>query len=75
MKWQPIDTAPRDGSRLILVVAGFQPTVGYWRKTQWWNDRLNASKLAAEFVFGDADPTYAPTHWMPLPPPPLTEEP
>lgn len=34
MDWQPIETAPRDGAR-ILVSDGKSVTEGYWRRG-WW---------------------------------------
>jgi hypothetical protein len=67
-EWQPIETAPKDGRRLILhwSTTGYVD-VRYWRPGQerWWG-------------FPDSDPRYdpdlaiknVPTHWMPLPKPP-----
>ena len=61
--WQPIETAPLDGTR-ILLVDGEHPTdmcTGWWTMAGWRD-------------FGDigcnglAD--YSPTHWMQLPAPP-----
>lgn len=57
--WQPIETAPKDGTRLLLHYAPRRLTkVGkwdagscYWSADQWLHEK-------------------APTHWMPLPAPP-----
>ena len=63
MDWQPIETAPKDGTRVLLVEAE-QPT---GVSTGWWT-------MAGWRDFGDigcnglAD--YSPTHWMQLPAPP-----
>lgn len=50
-RWLPMESAPRDGSRMILRHMGDVETEGYW-KYQWrdWRDRK-----------------IYPTQWMPLP--------
>lgn len=35
--WQPIETAPKDGSHIITLVKGFRPTVGWWDGKEWTN--------------------------------------
>jgi hypothetical protein len=72
-QWQPIETAPRDGTNILAIVSGnhpdsgeaFTPEVVFWRIDQWWND-----------CWGYDSTDYEPTHWMPLPEPPaaLTEK-
>ncbi|MEO0943239.1 MAG: DUF551 domain-containing protein [Pseudomonadota bacterium] len=68
MEWQPIETAPKDGTEVILFywwyIDGGLVTAGYWHPVFddvkggfWYADLVNA---------GAADPT----HWMPLPEPP-----
>jgi hypothetical protein len=63
MKWQPIETAPKDGTRVILcAVDGNYPRVaeGYYQRDGWhWSTDENWR-----------DSEMAPTHWMPLPVPP-----
>lgn len=52
MKWKKIDSAPREGRKLILIVgASGWPSVAY--SNTWW---------VGGFSHG-----LAPTHWMPLP--------
>lgn len=62
MEWQPIETAPRDGTRILLFREGWHVNcaVGYWR--------IDWHEFAP--VGGECFPQ--PTHWMPLPPPPST---
>ncbi len=70
MTWQPIETAPRDGTRILL----FQPeeisrgrvlhraVLGHWvacAHSGWVSDGLQHAE---------------PTHWMPLPEAPADEE-
>ncbi len=62
--WQRIETAPTDGTNVLLWWPFWQPKhpiVGYFGLKgirQWF---------ASEVLEGDGDP---PTHWMPLPDPP-----
>jgi hypothetical protein len=70
--WQPIDTAPKDGTRVDL-----------WAKMwQVYNDEFTGKRFAdCYWTNGDSmsgrhahwrelDPSWRPTHWMPLPEPP-----
>lgn len=62
--WQPIETAPRDGTLIIGWEPGDVPRVcwPYWRTDQeglWrYSDAFHGSYAIT------------PTHWMPLPDPP-----
>lgn len=72
-EWQPIETAPMDGTRVLL----YQPTEGgsygpnpdkdmdYYIFTGWWD---GANWLCAEYGAFSKEPT----HWQPEPPPPST---
>ena len=69
--WRPIETAPKDGTTIILGSesgwsdAGFwmgNPKENYWGKTGWYAEDDRASILTAKPV--------QPTHWLPLPEPP-----
>lgn len=58
--WQPIETAPKDGTRVLMHKAG----VGkYSTFVGWWNCR-DESWRDISHLFRD------PSHWMPLPEPP-----
>lgn len=63
-EWQPIDTAPRDGTEILIcdAVTTYTPYRAYpalWEPEYGWRDP-------------DWDGGYDPTHWMPMPPPPKT---
>ena len=74
MDWQPIATAPKDGTWLLL----FSPlgvnsldsdpplyiTTASWWDGVWYH---HYSDGVGHFING-------PTHWMPLPPPPTAAE-
>ena len=60
MKWQPIETAPKDGFHYLLYAPELQ-FVGFWAKgCEHWCYVAPGCPVA---------PTQ-PTHWMPLPEPP-----
>lgn len=59
MEWQPIETAPRDGTRVLAWSARWQaPSTAQWYGNAWMLD-----SSIGQFV-------HQPTHWMPLPTPP-----
>jgi hypothetical protein len=70
MEWQPIETAPKDGRRIVA-----------WRQGYGWNGwevlRWKVNTRTGREYFGDplenddydlADEQ--PTHWLPIPEPP-----
>lgn len=52
MEWQPIETAPKDGTS-ILVSNGWKCAAVYWWPMVWMGTTHNGMR--------------SPTHWMPLP--------
>ncbi len=63
--WQPIETAPKDGSNIILGCPTYVDA-GYWEAEGWTlypDDTAPESDYCQRF-------TPAPTHWQPLPEPP-----
>lgn len=67
LEWRPIDTAPRDGTRVHLS-EGVLVHVGKWRGTKKWG---RWQFETPGFQVANFDPTY----WMPLPDPPKNERP
>lgn len=82
--WQPIETAPKDGTTILLVAEG---TV----IAAWWHDDFGPFQWVfvddpRESLTGCCDhegtgrvytngyPVDVPTHWMPLPEPPQLEQ-
>ena len=66
--WQPIETAPRDGTRILVhtytgktSIAWFCEETGLWPEDEVYSE--------------DGEPCNVgwPTHWMPLPPAPKEE--
>ena len=80
-QWQPIETAPRDGTRVLLCVVGHIPSVAWleekpdgipYSPRQWKWRNVDAADFDSDAVFYEhwLEHFYEPTHWMPLPPPP-----
>ena len=60
MAWQPIETAPKNGTWLLLTAVGdWKAHIGLWDEMErrWVKD-------------GEGRPLSDLTHWMPLPAPP-----
>lgn len=61
--WQPIATAPRDGTKVLLYPSPYYASIG---SVGWF------AKRAKEWAYeGETGTGCEPTHWQPLPPPPL----
>jgi hypothetical protein len=66
MKWQSIDTAPRDGTPVLIHLNGGMTRIACWKDRgafgTGWRDPIGHAENAA--ILGE------PLHWMPLPDPP-----
>lgn len=70
--WQPIETAPKDGTLVLLGgrngvwVGKYRPvyTSGYRPENPWSSHLVNHYHMAERYTL--------PTHWMPLPPAPTS---
>lgn len=75
IEWQPIETAPKDGTEIIVyhptagVCAAFCPDEGFAWHCMDGNNRVIGSKSGKSIPSMTSFMT-APTHWMPLPLPP-----
>jgi hypothetical protein len=75
VKWEAIDCAPKDGTR-ILVYGPAGIHIASWKdEIEWISWEVGSAWLVwqcedvyyTEVLAGD----YEPTHWRPLPPPPM----
>ena len=83
-KWQPIETAPKDGTDILLGASGEFPrsTVGHWADDDEMREVIGDCGGECRCpVYEYHDPCWLswdggftkehpPTHWMPLPEPP-----
>jgi hypothetical protein len=72
--WQPIATAPKDGSLVVLwEKCDCEPFIGYWSlyRKRW---RASLTYYCSDTGSVD-DNVYSDgvTHWMPMPPSPIGE--
>lgn len=63
-QWQPISSAPQDGTRILI----FRPGHGWRVAVAWWHESVALYGDSIGF-FKDA------THWQPLPEPPTLAAP
>ncbi len=70
VSWQPIETAPRDGTRVLLWWDGDFAPVAHWEPDGWAYHMTMNWMADRGCVIADALLGYEPTHWMPLPEPP-----
>lgn len=82
MDWQPIETAPRDGTQFLALLSNGWYALLSDRSNegwpyQWWTSAGNVSLPIVETHPADTDwsktHTILATHWMHLPPPPTPE--
>lgn len=71
VNWQPIETAPMDGTWILAIIEGdhpvhrepYTPIVVKWDSNSWSDEIVNE--------YGEQNlSNWSPTHWMPLPEPP-----
>ena len=73
MEWQPIETAPKDGTQVLLWCPDFKNPlkVGEYIESEMYRngDLVSERKYwsIGSMIFDDPQPTY----WMTLPSPPL----
>lgn len=69
--WQPIETAPRDGTDILAWCAD-RAVVTFWGEVMARDDGTEGWILS----YDGADPLWhsLPSHWLPIPPKPPTEE-
>ena len=65
--WQQIETAPKDGTRILLCWEG-HPTLAAHVELGWFGRAGVFCNTYGKAFSGK------PTHWMPLPPPPETSK-
>jgi hypothetical protein len=70
MSWQPIDTAPKDGTYVLLFIPQFG-RCHIWRGNYIVSETFTHGTLDYRFEGWNIDIVYGdrpePTHWMPLP--------
>lgn len=67
-EWRDIATAPKDGTQILVCITYNLPD-GHWETIQWvdWQKPPFVWPIYRDRI----DIPYSPTHWMPLPDPPV----
>ena len=65
-QWQPIETAPKDGTE-ILAYDRIECKILFWSGKTERIDIKNPAWVSWEFDNAELMTSYNPTHWMPLP--------
>ena len=75
--WQPIETAPKDGSLVMLVLETGVVIPGWWDEDCCrWSNNMQPGWYAYIHNWGmGLTRLRLATHWMPLPPPPGDSKP
>ncbi len=61
MNWEPIETAPKDGTHILLYIEGIV-IEGFYNNGGWQGGSLSEHGCGC-----CGSPNDDPTHWMPLP--------
>lgn len=72
MEWQPIETAPKGGTRILAWAyrRGWEASSGAIVVCAWHGTRWGIMGAICDKGWADIKDECTPTHWMPLPPPP-----
>lgn len=69
-EWQPIETAPKDGTHIDLWADGERLADCFWAEGEdYGHDDCHWRQCYAE-ASSSFQTAYDPSHWMPLPAPP-----
>ena len=79
MTWQPIETAPQDGTPFqVWVIRNYEPRLGFWEPNARFNPETGAFEIwgRADYDLEDYEvfSHLTATHWMPLPDPPRARQ-
>lgn len=67
--WMPIETAPKDGTTILLCCVGKIPQTGVFDDALGWID-FDSDDDSRREEWIETRSQWSPTHWQPLPPPP-----
>lgn len=70
-EWQDIKTAPKDGTSVMLHCSDGYICVGEWSENLNYDDKSGWTDHGVESWTYEQYRFIDPTHWQPLPPPPV----
>jgi len=73
-RWQPIETAPKDGTKVLLCLTGYEPVVGFFDGETWeYHERGDFIETEHWLSWIEHTGEWWPDNWMPLPAAPKAE--
>lgn len=69
-EWKPIETAPKDGTAVLLFLGNFDNTIALARWYSPWGNWVRDDEQPDPTEEYHGIGSGCPTHWMPLPSPP-----
>jgi hypothetical protein len=66
-KWQPIETAPKDGAKFLAYCVHGMGAPQFTQEIAWWSPAPTGYSYGGRFATRSGN---IPTHWIPLPDPP-----
>jgi len=74
-EWRPIETSPKDGTRILAVIPGFAVSIAWWfhDAQKWMTADAEDYPDDESWNYTVENTEYLPTHWMPLPAAPSQE--
>lgn len=73
-RWQPIETAPKDATKIITFHGREMLGISYWGRSGRYNRAAWQTYSTTHSAWFSVDHIDQPTHWMPLPLPPEAEK-
>lgn len=78
MGWQPIETAPKDGRDILVMIpedSALVPDIAYWDSDKYASNPRPLWSMRKKWLWGVRwCREHQPTHWQPLPEPPQEGE-
>jgi hypothetical protein len=74
-EWQPIETAPRDGTKILVFTVHGEIEISDWYSISHFHyeEAENGLYRKVETCIDEGWNSNMPVCWMPLPPPPIEE--
>ena len=66
MTWQPIETAPKDGTHILVIIED-AVVEAWWDENEGYRSEWSTPSLSSHGCGCCSGNNDEPTHWMPLP--------
>ena len=66
MKWRTIQSAPKDGTRILVTSENREPVIAFWDDRGGREDLIPFWNKGTDYSIVDSR-NHPPTHWQPIP--------